>query len=361
MFPPKKIAPDQASRFLQETLEQRSEDLKQSIANRMKNINIPDFLASQGERQPGQPKPLILDSAGRTIDTTGREIRLVHREPTLKANIRAEKRAQFKRVAQEAAQAVEEKADEGTHFFDSRVVAKGAVRQKRPLKFHEKGEFVQLANRMRAKTRLEKLQQDVQSVAKKTGISSAVKLAMVAPRAAELVSKTLISLFFSHCWQQGSHAVPWSMSSSKPVDLRRFFPSRSSIGEGLALGPAYCLDVQLLISLVPFQSEFDVPNVEWWDSVILNDKTYTDQLSDGQLAEKITNLIEHPIQLRPPGETGDGKFLKVFLTKKERKKLRRQNRKEMQREEQEKIRLGLEPPPEPKGKRGMVLMESVDL
>lgn len=37
----------------------------------------------------------------------------------------------------------------------------------------------------------------------------------------------------------------------------------------------------------------------------------------------------------------------VFLTKKERKKLRRQNRREAFKE-QEKIRLGLEPSPEPK-------------
>lgn len=38
----------------------------------------------------------------------------------------------------------------------------------------------------------------------------------------------------------------------------------------------------------------------------------------------------------------------VFLTKQERKKLRRQNRRETWKEEQEKIRLGLNPPPEPK-------------
>lgn len=38
----------------------------------------------------------------------------------------------------------------------------------------------------------------------------------------------------------------------------------------------------------------------------------------------------------------------VFLTQKERKKLRRQNRREAWKEEQEKIRLGLEPAPEPK-------------
>lgn len=41
-------------------------------------------------------------------------------------------------------------------------------------------------------------------------------------------------------------------------------------------------------------------------------------------------------------------LLPVFLTKKEQKKLRRQNRREAWKEKQEKIRMGLEPPPEPK-------------
>ena len=39
----------------------------------------------------------------------------------------------------------------------------------------------------------------------------------------------------------------------------------------------------------------------------------------------------------------------VMLTAKERKKLRRQRRMEVQKEIQEKVRLGLMPPPEPKG------------
>lgn len=48
-------------------------------------------------------------------------------------------------------------------------------------------------------------------------------------------------------------------------------------------------------------------------------------------------------------------FMPVFLTKKERKKLRRQNRRETWKEEQEKIRLGLEPPAEPKVFKCIVL------
>jgi U4/U6 small nuclear ribonucleoprotein PRP3 len=65
--------------------------------------------------------------------------------------------------------------------------------------------------------------------------------------------------------------------------------------------------------------------------------------------EAVTRLIEHPTQMRAPGETGSKNVcLPVYLTQKERRKLRRQNRREAWKEEQEKIRLGLEPPPQPK-------------
>jgi len=55
-------------------------------------------------------------------------------------------------------------------------------------------------------------------------------------------------------------------------------------------------------------------------------------------------------------ETEQPVQLAVMLTKAERKKLRRQNRTEAQKELQEKIRLGLIPPPEPKG---FLLLSSV--
>lgn len=48
-------------------------------------------------------------------------------------------------------------------------------------------------------------------------------------------------------------------------------------------------------------------------------------------------------------ERTDSVKIAVMLTKDERKKLRRQGRNEVQRELQEKIRLGLTQPPEPKG------------
>lgn len=77
-----------------------------------------------------------------------------------------------------------------------------------------------------------------------------------------------------------------------------------------------------------------------------------DKLTDAQLREKlkITKLIEHPVQMKPPTHTEKKVITTVMLTAKERKKLRRQNRSEALKEEQEKIRLGLMPPPEPKVK-----------
>ena len=73
-----------------------------------------------------------------------------------------------------------------------------------------------------------------------------------------------------------------------------------------------------------------------WDSVIVKEDY------------KATNLIEHPEQQAPPAEAPAPEAVGLYLTTKERKKMRRLNRKEVQKEEQEKIRLGLLPPPEPK-------------
>lgn len=94
-----------------------------------------------------KPTPLILDEQGRTVDASGKEIELTHRMPTLKANIRAVKREQFK-------QQLKEKPSEDLEsntYFDPRVSITPAQRQKRTFKFHEKGKFEKIAQRLRTK------------------------------------------------------------------------------------------------------------------------------------------------------------------------------------------------------------------
>lgn len=224
-----------------------------------------------------RPKPLILDDEGRTIDKSGRAVNIPTLTPTLKANIRAKKREVFTKN-----QVVDKTGtDETVKFFDDRIALKPTIRNKRTLRFHEPGKFLQMAERMRMKSQLEKLQNEISQIARKTGISSATKLALIAPKQ---------------------------------------------------------------------DTPDDVPTMEWWDSVILtNDLTTIDEKGKISIRRSaITNLIEHPTQMKPPNEPLKPVYLPVFLTKKERKKLRRQNRREAWKEEQEKVRLGLVPPPEPK-------------
>ncbi|KAM7298169.1 U4/U6 small nuclear ribonucleoprotein Prp3 isoform X2 [Ixodes scapularis] len=236
-----------------------------------------------GAPSPAMPTPLILNAEGRTVDLSGKEVQLAHHTPTLKANIRAQKREQFKIHQEKVVEDVTEQK-----FYDHRVSAKSAQRSKKLFKFHEKGKYEQLAQRLRTKAKLEKLQQEIAQAAKKTGISSATKIALMVPK--------------------------------------------KEIKEG------------------------EIPDVEWWDTFIIKGESY-DSVIDSvvnsnvkfeDLLEGVTNLVEHPIQMKAPTATVKPVLLPVYLTKKERKKLRRQNRREAWKEKQEKIRLGLEPPPEPK-------------
>jgi U4/U6 small nuclear ribonucleoprotein PRP3 len=247
-------------------------------------LQVPDQTQQQSA---GVPVPLILDDEGRTVDRSGNTVTLTQRMPTLKANIRAQKKEQYVKVVKK--EPVRDEDEAVSQFADARVPVKDPVRKKRTFKFHEKGEFEEQAKRMRTKAQLEKLQKDIAEKAKKTGISSAARLA-------------------------------------------------------------------LLSAIVPKQETRDdeVPEVEWWDSFVMRDQSYAECVANPAPADQkfdgITHLIEHPMQLRPPAEPTKPIPLPIFLTKKEQKKLRRQNRRETWKEKQEKIRLGLEPAPEPKMK-----------
>lgn len=229
-------------------------------------------------REITKPTPLILDELGRTVDASGKEVELTHRMPTLKANIRAVKREQFRQ------QLKEKPSDdlESTSYFDPRMIVPPPQRARRGFKFHEQGRFEKIAQRIRTKTQLERLQMEIAQAAKKTGIQASTKLALIAPK--------------------------------------------KEVGEG------------------------EVPFIEWWDSYILpsNVELSSEMVLDGVEFHGVTNLVEHPAQMAPPVDSDKPVTLGVYLTKKEQKKLRRQTRREGQKEVQEKVRLGLMPPPEPK-------------
>lgn len=267
--------------------------LQAQIAARLKNVGMmaPPPAAAGGSAEPpsagpldagAQPKSLILNAEGRTVDATGQEISLGHHVPTLKANMRRKVNdggGEAQAGSSASRTASEPPSDSVSKHFDPRVGAKSAVRAKRTgFEFNEPGKYIKEGQRMRMKAQLERLQADISTIARKTGIQSATQLAKLVPKGDE----------------KGSRC----------------------------------------------------PDVEWWDNLILSDGGYEEP---NLREEAITNLIEHPIQMQPMESTMPV-YVPVFLTKKEMKKLRRQNRREAWKEKQDKIRLGLVQPDEPKVK-----------
>ncbi|XP_047039161.1 U4/U6 small nuclear ribonucleoprotein Prp3 [Helicoverpa zea] len=305
--PPSVIKPVLYSKPVGNALSQEELEKQRKIAELQARIQRKLAGGALSSTAGSGPAPLILDREGRTVDTSGKRVQLTHVAPTLKANIRALRREEFRAQLSDTGA-----PDAAARWHDARVPLRPHARLRRPLRFHEPGRFVQLAERLRMKAQLEKLQNEISQIARKTGISSATKLALLA--------------------------------ADTPDSDR-------------------------------------VPDIEWWDSVILmtpEEREHKRQTSDATSEQSdtsdarthsqrvdachvgednivdnlneaaITNLVEHPQQLRPPTEPLKPTYMPVFLTKKERKKLRRQSRREAWKEEQEKVRLGLEAPPEPK-------------
>jgi len=247
--------------------------LQASIASKLNKVNIPKV------ELPSKPVPLLLDDSGRTVDSTGAHIQMSALPTSLKANQRAQEVTRpGQTTAKEERRKEEDKpVEEDVQFLDPRIGQRGAVRTKRIFAFHEAGKFQAEGKRDRMKIQLEKLQSEISSIARKTGISSATQLAKLVPKGTSQVVQ---------------------------------------------------------------------PDIEWWDQIVLGSNDYEGwKIRDGA----ITNLIEHPIQLQPL-ESSKTEAVPMFLTKKEQKKMRRQNRREAYKEKQDKVRLGLIVPDEPKVK-----------
>ena len=102
------------------------------------------------------------------------------------------------------------------------------------------------------------------------------------------------------------------------------------------------------------------PDLEWWDEVIVNGTDYSNIESPTGLKvdtpdSVITVYIQHPVPLEPPQEKKMPAPKPMFLTPKEQAKLRRQRRMADLKEQQAKVRLGLEPAPPPKVKKSNLM------
>ena len=102
------------------------------------------------------------------------------------------------------------------------------------------------------------------------------------------------------------------------------------------------------------------PAIEWWDEGLVNGDSY-DAMCDPQNLKidtedsVITIYIQHPVLLEPPQEKIKPAPKPMYMTEKEQKKARRQRRMADLKEQQAKIRLGLEPAPAPKVKKSNLM------
>lgn len=102
------------------------------------------------------------------------------------------------------------------------------------------------------------------------------------------------------------------------------------------------------------------PAIEWWDEGLVNGTDYSaiDDPSNLKIDTPdsiITIYIQHPVLLDPPQDKLIPPQKPMYLTAKEQAKLRRQRRMADLKEQQAKIRLGLEPPPPPKVKKSNMM------
>ncbi|KAJ1732170.1 U4/U5/U6 small nuclear ribonucleoprotein prp3 [Coemansia biformis] len=93
------------------------------------------------------------------------------------------------------------------------------------------------------------------------------------------------------------------------------------------------------------------PSAEWWDAPFLAGDGYDLERAPLEGAGSLVTIyVQHPVPIEPPASIramGTAPT-QLMLTRKERKKIRRQRRLEQQRERREKTMLGLLPPEPPK-------------
>lgn len=98
------------------------------------------------------------------------------------------------------------------------------------------------------------------------------------------------------------------------------------------------------------------PGVEWWDRPYLKVRLYLELkdkknqfVLDSEEAP-VSLYIQHPVPIPAPWENNVSEDKPMFLTKKEKKRIRRNTRQAQHKEKQDRIKLGLDPPPPPKVK-----------
>ena len=333
----RKEAVDKARRFaeLQAKIQKRAQILsslpKQSSATNSSSSSTHQSLPRKRSLSPiittekpqFVPAPSIkIDEHGRVVDSSGRALEIPKIQPIFKANARARSQRQNQhqnskqlsnRIGESSlfgndqssgyasalpsatATGIESIIPEGIEstaglnpYFDERlqsqsigIGAGSRATGRKTFQFNPQGKYTEKANKLRAQNQLAKLKEDIAAATKKSGISSATKLALLATNKDD--------------------------SSRMPI-----------------------------------------PDVEWWDLAVKGDGKGDDGKDGNVAVSNVTSLIEHPIIVEIEQIKSKNVEMPVYLTKKEKKKMRTQRRREIEKDKQEQIRAGLIEPDAPR-------------
>ena len=334
------------------------------------------------------PKPMGVDpgnfdSMGNALDAKGKKMDLKMPEKTFKINQRVAKRDEFRskyarligekpETQQEALEKVAQIKNEGiiknrditeenpesmkatvlrtgdeisekSIFFDPRFKEKKNPfsRERRSFfNFHDQGTYVKQGNIIRKKAQLNNLQGQIEKMARRTGIQQSSKLATVAH--ASIKDNMALPLDELNWWDQ-------AILPKEQHDIEKDFRVPEEIKKEEEGEDQENAEEQENNEM---ENE-TIDNQPTKPKIKIEPKEENETLSPDTPYYKfidISALIEHPVELVPPMKSTHSVQIPVYYTKSERKKRRRLRRRDELKEQQEKIRLGLVPPPEPKVK-----------
>ena len=291
--------------------------------------------AAEADREK-RAKAVTLDATGRLVDASGKTI-ATSRVAVAKANQRLDSKQVFEEALSNAAAEAEREAD--NPYFDERVSATSDkwARKRRGLKFHEKGKFEAIAHEIRSKAQLERLQAEIAAAAKKSGIEAATKLAQLGPADRGPTANA-----------EDVPTIEWWDAVVQPKQLWFDDGLDEFVARGLERDADEGAAERRAYQLINGDAEGGGDDSGAMDTAA-DGAVVPKAVSNERYGNRITLLIEHPVEVEPPREKAVAP-VQIMLTKKERKKMRRQRRRAEHEEVQEKIRLGILPPPEPKVK-----------
>ena len=274
----------------------------------------PSLSLSNDNKKPAY-KALLLDSLGREIDENGNLVKHdINQIKSLKANVNIQQKKDNPYLAHRKLKNDDDNND--SSFIDHRLSIsnkRSDARAKKSLSFVEEGKYIQQEEEIRAKEERKIV----------SGYASGRKAIEKAHR----------------------------LNDTKTTDDNDM---DTAMDEEVVTND--------IIEIPPPADGGIVPILEWWDEVYIakniredRKKTKAAYIIDDYELLQLTNVktwkyVQHPVSIKPLGGEKVDVPLPMFLTKKERKRIRKTERAVREQEKRDKQMMGLIPVPEPKFK-----------